>query len=62
MNSRADLAARRTSAAAALADFRAAADRYLDQGGEPPYWASWALRLASELGGILHALDAGDPR
>jgi hypothetical protein len=50
-----ELEARRTAAAAALADYRAAADKYLDGSGEVPYWADWAYRLAAELASILHA-------
>ena len=48
----AELAARRTAAAAALADYRRA-----EEGpGEPP-WAMWAGRLAAALESVLTYVD-----
>jgi hypothetical protein len=52
----AELEARRTAAAAALADFRAAALNGL----RPGDFEQWALRLATELRSVLEQLDA-DP-
>jgi len=54
----AELAARRTAAAAALADFGAANDAYLDDpaGQTPrPDYGSWAYRLAVELRALIDA-------
>jgi hypothetical protein len=56
----AELAARKTAAAAAvLADFHRESDAYLDAGGSVPDWSSYAFRLASELGSVLDQLAAG---
>jgi hypothetical protein len=51
----AELAARRTAAAAVLGDFR----RALDTAplAEPPPMTEWALRLSAELDGLLAGLD-----
>lgn len=56
----AELAGRRTAAAAALVDFRRAADKYLDditRMAPRPDYSMWAWRLASELGSVLQRLD-----
>jgi hypothetical protein len=59
----AELAARRTAAAAVLADFRREADKYI---GDPtrtvprPDYSMWAYRLASELMSVLQRLETED--
>jgi hypothetical protein len=52
----AELAARRTAAAAVLADFHAAAVAF-QRGGERPDHAMWALRLEQHLRYVLDGLD-----
>ena len=49
----AELAARRTAAAALLADFRRRVDDYLDRGAAEPSWHDCAFRLSSELSNVL---------
>jgi len=49
----AEAAARRTAAAAVLADFRRAASDWIDLGGPEPEWPSWAYRLASAVESLL---------
>jgi hypothetical protein len=49
----AELAARRTAAGAALADFRREA---LDEGQTPDY-SAWAVRLATEVRSLLEQLE-----
>ena len=58
----AELAARRTAAAAALADFRREMDKYIDSKGAVPRpdMSTWAWRLSSELGSVLQRLDVED--
>ena len=56
----AELAARRTAAAAALGDFRRAADAFIDDPTRTvprPDYSLWAFRLASELLSILQRLE-----
>jgi hypothetical protein len=59
----AELAARITAAAAALGDFRRAEAADATWEGPAAPWATWAGRLAAELGSVLDgqapALDAG---
>ena len=47
-----------TAAKAALGDFNAAVDDYLDRDGKRPDYPQWAFRLASHLGTLLDGLDA----
>ena len=49
-----------TAAKAALGDFNAAVDDYLDRDGKRPDYPQWAFRLASHLGTLLGGLDAAD--
>lgn len=51
-----ELAARVTSASAALADFRREDFDYTRGGGPQPSWQGWALRLAAELKSLLAAI------
>jgi len=56
----AELAARRTAAAAVLADFKRATDAYLDdpvKAAPRPDYSMWAWRLSSELRSVLQRLD-----
>jgi len=55
----AELAARRTAAAAVAADFHTAAVAF-QRGGEQPDYAVWAQRLERHLLYVLDALAAGD--
>jgi hypothetical protein len=57
----AELAARRTAAAAVAADFTREADAYLDDDGRRPDFDSWAWRLHTELRLVLDRLDAETP-
>lgn len=57
----AELAARRTAAAAVAADFKRETDGYLDAGGPRPDFDLWAWRLHTELGLVLDHLDAETP-
>jgi hypothetical protein len=61
----AELSARRTAAAAVLADFKRETDRYIDTNGTVPRpdMGMWAWRLSSELRSVLQRLDdeAGEP-
>jgi len=43
----AEVAARRTAAAAVLGDFHRAVSDWIDKGAAAPEWPSWAYRLAS---------------
>ncbi len=52
----AELAARRTAAAAMASDFRRVTDDYLDRGGERPDWSSWAFRLVSAVSSLLDVI------
>jgi hypothetical protein len=56
----AEMAARRTAAAAALGDFNSESSAFTDNPGTAlePAWSVWALRLAAELGSVLRQLDA----
>jgi len=57
------MAARRTAAAAVLADFRHAADEFIDDTTGTvarPDYSAWAFHLASELGSVLSRLDQED--
>lgn len=57
----AELAARRTAAAAALADFRRAADEFtndITRTVPQPRYADWAYRLAAALDSLLQRLEA----
>jgi hypothetical protein len=57
----AELAARRTAAAAVLADFKSAADALIDDDTltmPRQDYSMWAWRLASELGSVLDRLNA----
>jgi hypothetical protein len=59
----AELAARRTAAAAALGDFRRAADKFIDDPTRTvprPDYSMWAWRLSSELGSVLQRLEDED--
>ena len=59
----AELAARRTAAAAVLADFKRATDAYLDdpvKAAPRPDYSMWAWRLSSELRSVLQRLDDED--
>ncbi len=56
----AELAARRTSAAAALADFRAAEAAYSRGERLAPSYPAWALRLAAELRQVLDGVAADE--
>jgi hypothetical protein len=59
----AELAARRTAAAAVLGDFRRETDKYIDDTARTiprPDMGMWAWRLASELGSVLQRLEAED--
>ena len=58
----AELAGRRTAAAAVLADFRQETDRYIDAAGAVPRpdMGMWAWRLSSELASVLQRLEAED--
>lgn len=56
----AELAARRTAAAAVLGDFRRAADEFIDDNTRTvprPDYSMWAFRLASELMSVLQRLE-----
>lgn len=56
----AELAARRTVAAAVLADFKRETDAYIDDPANStprPDYNAWAWRLASELRSVLQRLD-----
>jgi hypothetical protein len=57
----AEMEARRTAAAAVLADFRQAVDAYLDEGKPRPDYGVLAGRLAVELGALLDQLDRETP-
>jgi hypothetical protein len=57
----AELAARRTAAAAVADDFKRETDAYIDAGGPRPDFGSWAWRLHTELRLVLDRLDAGEP-
>ena len=55
-----ELSARRTAAAAVLADFKRETGKYLDDPAKAtprPDYSMWAWRLASELGSVLQRLD-----
>jgi len=52
----AELAARRTAAAAALTDFH----RWIRGETIPGDWQTWAARLAAEVGSLLEQMGAGD--
>jgi hypothetical protein len=57
----AELAARRTAAAAVLGDFRRAADKFIDdttRTAPRPDYSMWAFRLSSELASVLQQLEA----
>jgi hypothetical protein len=57
----AEVSARRTAAAAVLADFRRAADEYIDEAKRTvprPDYSMWAWRLSSELTSVLQQLEA----
>ena len=56
----AELAARRTAAAAVLADFKRETDKYIDTSGTVPRpdMGMWAWRLSSELASVLQRLEA----
>jgi hypothetical protein len=54
----AELEARKTAAAALVADFRRAADDYLDRDGERPDYSDWAWRLYTALDLLLDGLGA----
>ena len=57
----AELAARRTAAAAVLGDFRRAADEFINditRKVPQPDYSLWAFRLASELTSVLQRIDA----
>jgi hypothetical protein len=59
----AELAARRTAAAAVLADFKHAADAFIDDETDTvprPDYSAWAFRLAAELGSVLARLNVED--
>lgn len=56
----AELAARRTAAAAVLADFRAAEAAFERGLRDRPAYPAWALRLEQHLRYLLEALTAGD--
>ena len=45
----AEMAARRTAAAAVLADFSRSVDNYLDRGATAPPWQDWAFRGTATL-------------
>ena len=49
----AELAARRTAAAAALEDFHLRVDDHVYRLGAEPSWHDWAFRLAEELSAVL---------
>jgi hypothetical protein len=61
----AELAARRTAAAAVLGDFKRETDKYIDTNGTVPRpdMGMWAWRLAAELDSVLQRLEgeAGEP-
>ena len=52
----AELRARTTMARAVVADFRAEADAYLNDGASAPDFAAWAYRLCTALDGLLSEL------
>lgn len=54
----AELAARRTAAAAVLGDFRHATNEYATGALVNPDWLAWAMRLSAELSGLLAAEGA----
>jgi hypothetical protein len=59
----AELAARRTAAAAVLGDFRRAADKFTGDTTRTvprPDYSMWAWRLSSELASVLRRLEAED--
>lgn len=61
----AELAARRTAAAAVLGDFRRAADEFIDDSTRKvprPDYSLWAFRLASEVLSLLQRLETEDDR
>ena len=59
----AELAARRTAAAAVLADFKRETDKFIDDPARAtprPDMGTWAWRLSSELRSVLQRLDDED--
>ena len=59
----AELAARRTAAAAVLGDFRRAVDEFIDDGTRTvprPDYSMWAFRLASEVLSLLQRRETED--
>jgi hypothetical protein len=60
----AELAARRTAAAAELAAFRRAADEFIDDATRAvprPDYSMWAFLLGQHLGSLLQPLEAAEP-
>jgi len=55
----AELEARRTAAAAALADYRQAVEAEAQRGGQPVPWALWAGRLGAALDSVLAIVPDG---